>query len=91
MILLYRLLKLKHTIPIMDSINKFLSFLGSDLSRLKWLPPELVGVRFGPRDNDFSGDSVTYLLKLSPYISYLHLGKNKKIDHLPDLPNVLRP
>ncbi len=74
----------------MDSINKFLSFLNTNLSNI--FPPELVG-EIGQRfflkfklDKDITYDD---LFKLSPYISSLNLGLNEKIVALPpNLPNL---
>ena len=75
----------------MDLINKFVSFLDTDLARV--LPPELVGEIGQYFFWNFHLDkNITYddLCKLSQYISYLDLEDNKKIVSLPpDLPNLL--
>ncbi len=74
----------------MEQINKFRSFLGSDLAYI--LPPELAG-EIGQRYFwEFKSEGgVTYddLFEISTYLSFLYLGENKKIVALPpDLPNL---
>ena len=50
----------------MDSINKFQSFLNTDPDHI--LPPELIGVRFGPRVNDtFVNSSLMWILLMMIY------------------------
>ena len=66
--------------------------MNTDISRLKRLPPELVGEIGQLFFRGFILDKeVIYddLLKLSPYISYLDLGYNNNIEALPpDLLNL---